>query len=560
MKRLSHAFGSFIALFLLLAFAMQPVSVVRAEGKYINCDYETLTGERGRLSDFDGRVKVLLYGRIGSSAHTNGTLSLFDRISRCVSEQKAVFWGFDIGNPLETVREFTLKNSIDSVRVCGGSNQYSQDMWGHWRGAGNISTYVTLPVLIVIDQEGNYRLSGQGALTSEFLVEFISVLNQLCGEGTIDLEGLREMIPAYSYNEAAAAKRPTTAEGIRFYQDLAAVLFRASHPQMIALAEEITQGAVDDYERLRAIHDWVAESIFYDYDYYEGRTDATNLDPLDILANRYTICLGYANLTAGLCAAAGIPCRVVQGYTAGSGFTPEVLESYQTNHAWNEAYVDGRWIVLDPTWDSGNTYIDGAFTEGSVRWDYFDIDLMELSLDHKTVGCYYEAICKMCKPQTPDAPSKAGGNRRIRLTWPTISGVTSIRIWRSETETGGYEQMDELDPTASTWTDLNTQDGKTYFYRLQIGELETSLLGQGMLYGELSEPLMVVSGPVLGDVNDDGAIDALDALLALQHSVGLKILESGDFFCADANRSEVVDASDALLILQYSVGLILKLG
>ena len=81
MKRLSHAFGSFIALFLLLAFAMQPVSVVRAEGKYINCDYETLTGERGQLSDFEGKVMVLLYGRIGSSTYANGALSLFNKIS-----------------------------------------------------------------------------------------------------------------------------------------------------------------------------------------------------------------------------------------------------------------------------------------------------------------------------------------------------------------------------------------------------------------------------------------------------------------------------------------------
>ena len=67
----------------------------------------------------------------------------------------------------------------------------------------------------------------------------------------MDLEGLRDMVPACSYNEAAAEKRPTTTEGIQFHRDLPTVLFRASHPQMIALAEEITQDVADDYERLQ---------------------------------------------------------------------------------------------------------------------------------------------------------------------------------------------------------------------------------------------------------------------------------------------------------------------
>ncbi len=60
----------------------------------------------------------------------------------------------------------------------------------------------------------------------------------------------------------------------------------------------------------------------------------------------------------------------------------------------------------------------------------------------------------------------------------------------------------------------------------------------------------------LGDVNNDGNINASDALQALQHSVELITLEGDPFTAADVNRNSVVDAADALLILQYSVELI----
>ena len=59
-----------------------------------------------------------------------------------------------------------------------------------------------------------------------------------------------------------------------------------------------------------------------------------------------------------------------------------------------------------------------------------------------------------------------------------------------------------------------------------------------------------------GDVDGDGEINARDALLALQHSVQIKILEQEQFTAADVNRDSKVDAADALCMLQYSVGII----
>ena len=60
----------------------------------------------------------------------------------------------------------------------------------------------------------------------------------------------------------------------------------------------------------------------------------------------------------------------------------------------------------------------------------------------------------------------------------------------------------------------------------------------------------------LGDVNADDAIDAQDALLALQQSVKTVALGEASAAMADVDKNGAINARDALLMLQYSVHLI----
>lgn len=70
---------------------------------------------------------------------------------------------------------------------------------------------------------------------------------------------------------------------------------------------------------------------------------------------------------------------------------------------------------------------------------------------------------------------------------------------------------------------------------------------------ETHEPMPLQT---VGDINADKAINASDALIALQHSVKLVKLTGDAFTAADVNVNGTVDATDALYILQYSVYLI----
>ena len=59
-----------------------------------------------------------------------------------------------------------------------------------------------------------------------------------------------------------------------------------------------------------------------------------------------------------------------------------------------------------------------------------------------------------------------------------------------------------------------------------------------------------------GDIDENGKIEAADALTALQSLVDLHRLTDRERIAADVDVSRKVDATDALFILQHVVGLI----
>lgn len=157
------------------------------------------------------------------------------------------------------------------------------------------------------------------------------------------------------------------------------------------LAAEITKDSKDDYDKIRAIHDWVADYVYYDRDYLNGKKSTTNLTSKSVLDSRYAVCSGYSYLTKDLITAAGIPCKVIAGYALGIDRSKDDwgdvdLRRLEPNHAWNEAYVDGRWVIIDTTWDSSNIYESGEFTKGeSISHIYFDSTVKYFSNTHKTM-------------------------------------------------------------------------------------------------------------------------------------------------------------------------------
>ncbi|MCL1819549.1 MAG: transglutaminase-like domain-containing protein [Oscillospiraceae bacterium] len=159
---------------------------------------------------------------------------------------------------------------------------------------------------------------------------------------------------------------------------------------IITLAERITSTVKGDFERARAIHDWVCDNIWYDEDVLSKRVPYGEQSALSTFNSKRGVCLGYANLTAALMRAAGIPTKVVFGYALWvedetEEWTAEsAAGKLNANHAWNEFYVNGRWVITDTTWNTDNSYSLGEFSRdtGLINHYYFDITLEVFSVDH----------------------------------------------------------------------------------------------------------------------------------------------------------------------------------
>lgn len=150
------------------------------------------------------------------------------------------------------------------------------------------------------------------------------------------------------------------------------------------LAATIAKGKTSDYDKAKAVYDWVSTNIHYDMDAFKA-DKIIDQSARSVLSSKKAVCEGYANLTAALLRSIDLPTTVVHGYalgvdTSGRWVTP--FKTPESNHAWNEVYIDGKWLVIDSTWGSNNQYNNGKFDANPANENYFDIALSTLSMTH----------------------------------------------------------------------------------------------------------------------------------------------------------------------------------
>ncbi len=102
-------------------------------------------------------------------------------------------------------------------------------------------------------------------------------------------------------------------------------------------AQQIFGDVEPGYARVKAVTDWVHESLTY----LPGSTTSTTTAQ-EVFVLRAGVCRDFAHLGITMCRALNIPARLVVGYV-------NFDEPPQDFHAIFEAWLGGRWVLFDPT-------------------------------------------------------------------------------------------------------------------------------------------------------------------------------------------------------------------
>ncbi|MEM1509814.1 MAG: transglutaminase domain-containing protein [Thermofilaceae archaeon] len=125
----------------------------------------------------------------------------------------------------------------------------------------------------------------------------------------------------------------------------------SNHPDIVALAMKLTNGVSTFKEALSRIADYVSTNVKYSEE-ISSLPGFEKLGALWTLHARKGICLHISRLYVALARAAGIPARVVEGFS----IEPPGLNESRVLHAYVEAYIPGYgWILIEP--QKPGTYI-----------------------------------------------------------------------------------------------------------------------------------------------------------------------------------------------------------
>ena len=142
-------------------------------------------------------------------------------------------------------------------------------------------------------------------------------------------------------------------------------------------------------QKVEIIHDHIVRSLEYDTNYYTygtadairtGRARASAYESYRYtnnvtIASKTGVCEDYANLLHELCTRAGIPSKLQYGVAGGDG------------HLWNYIYFDGKWRIVDATW---NDPVPDVKNPKTISRTYFDIAPERLYRSHYWSGSDYQ--------------------------------------------------------------------------------------------------------------------------------------------------------------------------
>lgn len=192
------------------------------------------------------------------------------------------------------------------------------------------------------------------------------VYEKLC-RGTISLPMTAEVAQRSGQSQAEAVTDQQGGERSRWQHHDAPHPILQTIPELQArsiqsLGQYLKAQLPDPFERTRAVHDFVVTRTAYDTDsLLPGQRAPQDADT--VFTRGKGVCAGYANLMVAIGTAADLEVVYLIGHSRehDGGVAGSM-------HAWNAMKLEGRWYLIDATWDAGSVGESGF--EYGYKTDY----------------------------------------------------------------------------------------------------------------------------------------------------------------------------------------------
>lgn len=240
----------------------------------------------------------------------------------------------------------------------------------------------------------------------------------------------------------------------------------AALEQIKGLTEEVTEGIDDDYEKAKAISQFISKTYYYDMDARHNDADLSTIALYNVLKSSKTVCGGYANMFCAMAEAAGLDAVNIKGGVTTSDashpVTYDELPDGHQNHEWAAFWYEKeqRWVWVDSCWDTSAMYENGKYDSGLSKLMYFDISDEAFSFNHradKAERRHYFAAKTETQP-VADA------------------GTETETSAPEETETAETSSLSQTDSPSETTTALSSGKSAVTDAAIKLPEADSSTL------------------------------------------------------------------------------------
>ncbi len=201
-------------------------------------------------------------------------------------------------------------------------------------------------------------------------------------------------------------------------------------PETRALAQRITQGLPDNYDKAIAIERWLGANLSYTLELREpGKTEPVHFFLFD---RKKGHCEYFASAFVVLARAAGIPTRQVNGFLGGewNEYQGYVAVRAGDAHSWAEVFFPGKgWVTFDPTPAAPGGELGRGGTGWRAKLGRF-LDTLRFQWTKWVIEYDLVSQLSLFKDVGRALKAAAGGVRDAILAvlayWPLLAGLAGI--------------------------------------------------------------------------------------------------------------------------------------